>query len=120
MRLLPPNPLQGHPYGSVQGDLADGAAVTEDTAASVLVATAGLARFRVRLKSSAAGTLSFEYCRADSANTGYGTSNPIDVTITADTEAVLEVDEHFGEGVGRVTFTPDADGTITYCDFSGV
>lgn len=119
-RLLAPNPLDGRPYGSVAGALADGAAVASGIAVSVLVATAGLARFRIRFQASVAGTLAFTFCRADTANTAYSTGNPDDVDVTADTEAVLEVETHYGEGIGRVTFTPDDDGTVTYCDFAGV
>lgn len=119
-RLLAPNPLQGHPYGSVAGPLKDGAALTNGVPASQKIVCAGLARFRVRVKATCAGTLSVRFCRADAANTPYLTNQPAAVPMAANTEAVLNVDPHFGEGIAIVTVTPSADGVLTYCDLSGV
>lgn len=119
-RLLAPDPLRAQPYGSIGGPFADGAALVANTAISQHVVLAGVARWRLRLRSTAAGTLAVRYARADAANTLYTAAQPADVAVTANTEATLAVPEHYGEGVALVTFTPSAAGNLTYCDLSTV
>jgi len=111
------------------GALKAGAACVNATAISEYVAIPNKGDIRVRLKASVGGTLSLHYMGPDLdiergvAGTEYTTANPADVTVTANTEAVIDTgtgtDTHpMGEGYCKVIFTPSGSGTITFCDVS--
>jgi|SRR6185312_3908722 len=110
------------------GALKAGAVCVASTAMSEYVAIPNKGDVRVRIKASVGGTISLHYMGPDvdvTAGTGteYSTGNPADVTVTADTEAMVDTgkdtDAHpMGEGYVKITYTPSGSGTITFCDVS--
>lgn len=104
--------------------LKDSASVLNGVAVSQIIAIAGANRFRLRWKSSCAGTLSFAYVGPDRdvnnsvAGTVYAQNNPADVSVSAATETKADIELLYGEPYLKVTFTPGADGTITYAHAS--
>jgi len=125
-----PNPA--HPssgarrHRRVGGALAPAAAFLNTVAISALLALAGSARLRIRIKTATnGGELKLEFVRPGSAGDFveadlYTANNPAPVAVVAGTETMLEVADHFGEAMALLTFTPTGNGTITYCDISEV
>jgi len=88
---------------------------------SIIVPVAGGARWRARIKTATGGgTLSAAYVRNVTGNAAYTSNNPANVAVVAGTENIMEEDTHMGESLLKLTFTPSADGTLTYLDFMGV
>lgn len=117
------HPRRDQMHQVVGGALAPGAAYTNGSAVRAIVQLAGAARFRVRFKGSGAGSLALAFLRPGATLTNPATAEtyntaPSPVAVTANTEAVLEVAEHFGEHGAVLTFTPSADGTVTWCDIA--
>lgn len=107
-------------HRTVGGTLADGVALATGVAVSALIPLAGSSRFRIRIKASAAGTLSSAFVRPGTtgfdAASLYTTGNPTDVAVVANTETKLEISEHYGEALLLLTYTPSGNGTLTFCD----
>lgn len=99
--------------------LGAGAALTSGAPCAVAIPVAGAIAWKVRFKATAGGVLTSAYLRPDTV-TPYEGDNPGDVAVTANAMAVVSVASHFGEGWVRVTFTPSADGVVTYLDASQV
>lgn len=101
-----------------KGVLAASAAVVNATPVSEYVQVAGSARVRARIKTSGAGTLDLTFgFFVNDVFTAYATGNPAQVAVSAATEAKIESDT-YGESWCKVTFTPSANGTVTFCDVS--
>jgi hypothetical protein len=110
------------------GALKAGATCANATAIAEYVAIPNKGDVRARIKATVGGTLSMHYMGPDvdvAAGTGteYTTGNPTDVTVTANTEAMIDTgkdtDAHpIGEGYVKVIYTPSGSGTITFCDVS--
>lgn len=100
-----------------RGPFADGAALTNAQAVSEIVTVAGAVAWRHRFKATCAGTLSYRYLRPDGSDTPYDVDNPADVPVLANTEVSVEVTQHVGESRLRITFTPSANGAVTWSDF---
>lgn len=101
--------------------LHSGVAVTNGNAVSALVRCAGASRGRVRFKSTGAGSLKLEFVRPGGSQrsgvTVYGAGNPDAVAVTGGTETLLTTDAIAGEAMALITFTPSANGTVTFCDW---
>ena len=111
------------------GNLATNDPGTAFTNADPVVAEVAIAgAFLVRLRGlfTGDGTLSFRYLRpasarpADPSAAGYAydptvTGPHADVTVTADTEFLVDINPG-GESDLEVTFTPGADGVVTFFD----
>lgn len=102
-----------------------GAALANGVPAAAVVQLAGTARFRIRIAATAAGTLSLAFVRPDETDhfddtDVYTTGNPPNVAVVANTEAKMDVAEHYGEAFAVVTFTPAADGAVDYVDICEV
>lgn len=112
-----PDPRRALPHRSLL-DANDPTAATlaSGVAKSWVVPIAGSPRARLKWLSTCAGTLAFALLRPD-GRTAYTTGNPANVVITAGTEADAIIDPLYGEGRLRITFTPSANGTVTYIDF---
>ncbi len=117
---MPPSPTTVYmsPSRIASGAFAPGAAFTNGNAITVLRPCAGVARGRVRFKASAAGTLVLTYVSPDGA-TDYTTPTATSVAIVANTEKELDFTP-YGEAYYKLTFTPSAGGTVTYCDECGL
>jgi hypothetical protein len=88
-----------------------------DGAFSVKVTIAGSRVARLRYKMTGAGVFSFAFCRCDAALTPYGADNPANsAAVVADVEDSCDLTLQ-GEAYLKITFTPSADGAITFCDF---
>lgn len=106
-----------NPHYSLNAALKTGASFSNGVAVNERIYTGGASRFRGRWKSTGGGTLSFTFLRHD-GTTAYSTLNPGSVAVVANTETSFTVDPHYGEKYLTITFTPSADGTITYFDIS--
>lgn len=99
----------------------EGGTITIATAISLTEPIAGDNYTRFYWKASKAGTLKFEFVRPykspEATEDVYDTKAVPDVTTVADTEKVVTVPVE-GESRLKITFTPDATGTITYADIS--
>ncbi len=117
---MPPSPRTTYlsPLRLV-GALAAGAAVSSGNAVNELRACAGVARGRVRLKASVAGTLEVRFAGPDEGATVYTTPAAVSAAVVANTEQMIEF-APFGEAFLQIRFTPSANGTITYCDICGL
>lgn len=121
-RVFPDQPIVHRPVG--QGLIA-GAHLLASAAATAVATVAGATRFRIRIKVTHAATLSAAFCQPDWPNDDphpYGTGNPTDVALVANTENQLDVDPHFGEALLLLTLTNSAAGAldVTYCDLMAV
>lgn len=113
-----PSPRDARGHWTLKGAWKPGTAFTNGAAITIDVPCAGAERIRIRMKTATGGgTLAAAWLRPD-GETKYTANNPADVAIVAGTENKMDVDPHFGEGLLRLTFTPSADGTITYVDVS--
>ena len=113
------------------GAFAPGATIAQDSTIREAIAFASAQNGRIRFKSSVAGVLSAKWLRpsldpafsaqfdedVDGTAGVCVTGNPIDVAVSADTEALMVVD-CAGEGWLLLEFTePDVGaGTVTYCN----
>lgn len=103
------------------GALKPGSTLATGVAAVCDIKIGGLERFRIYFKSTAAGTLSAQYQKANTEDTTLLTiGNPANVTIVANTENKMDVNPHFGERGLRVTFTPSGNGVVSTAEYCGV
>lgn len=102
-----------------QGLAAD-APLSTGVPVEAFIALAGAQRWRVRIRASAAGTLSAAYVRAGRRTDVYAANNPADVAVVANTETAMSEATHFGAAAVRLTFTPSGNGAVTYCDIEAV
>lgn len=110
-------------HSSLIGQLAAGASVLTGVAARAVANFAGGVRARIRLKATVAGTLDLKYLRpaqpspfpTDLSTLLVYDVNPAQVAVTANVEAVMDMDL-YGEQGGVVVFTPSGNGTITWAD----
>ncbi len=98
--------------------LAVAAALTNGSPVSQVIPIAGCPAGRVRWKSTCAGTLKGEFCSSD-GETVYATAQPASVAIVANTENYFDFNPR-GEAYFKITFTPSADGAVTFCDVCGL
>jgi hypothetical protein len=106
-------------HWALGGDFTAGSPFLTAVPIGVTLPMAGAERMRVRFRTSGAGgTLAARFVRPDGPDTPYTQMQPVDVTVTANVEAVLDIEPHFGEGLIRLTFTPSGNGNITFCDAS--
>jgi hypothetical protein len=106
-------------HWAVGGDFVAGSPFLNAVPISTTIPIAGAERMRVRFKTSGAGgTLAARFVRPDGVDTLYTQMQPVDVAITVNVEAVLDIDPHYGEGLVKITFTPTGNGNITFCDAS--
>lgn len=95
-----------------------GVPFVDAVAQAVLTPIQGALGVRIRFKATCDGALAFEYRRnsPDIVTAYTGAPAPsADVPVTADTEAVANIAPG-GEAYLVVTFTPSADGAVTYAD----
>jgi hypothetical protein len=112
-------------YGGNLATNDPGTAFTNGDAVTAEVAIAGALLIRIRGLFTGGGTISLAYLRpaasrpADPAAAGYAyTADPAphaDVDVTADTEFSFDINPG-GESDLLVTFTPSADGVVTFLD----
>jgi hypothetical protein len=96
--------------------LADGLPLTSGVPVTFTVAVAGAWRFTARLKTSGCGgTLATAFLRPD-ASVAYSTDSPDDVAVSDGVETDTGEVSCAGQNRIRLTFTPDDDGTLDYCD----
>lgn len=106
-------------HWSVGADFRPGAPFLAAVPISVVVPTAGANRLRLRFKTTGnGGTLVFQFVRPDESDTPYTGSQPVDQTVTAGTELVVDINPHYGEGLLKLTFTPAGNGSVVFCDVS--
>lgn len=104
-----------------KGPFADGAAFVNATPISDVVVLAGSAAWRHRFKATGAGTLQYRYLRpVGPTDVPYDIDAPADQPVVANTEVAVEATQHFGESRLRITFTPSANGNITWSDISEI
>ena len=89
--------------------------ITIATPITILVPIAGDNYTRIYFKASKAGTLKFQFVRPFPESAVYDTKAVVDVTTVADIEKLVDIPVE-GESQIKITFTPDATGTISYCD----
>lgn len=116
------------PARRLVGALKAGAALANATPAFETISVAGKSFIRVRFKATVGGTLSVHFLgpdhdeEANSLGTEYTTGNATDVTVTANTEAVIpgpgDTTACYGESFAKITFTPSGSGTINFADVS--
>lgn len=112
-----PSTFDEHIPGSVSGRLKDKTQLVSLVEVRENVTCAGVGRIRVRFKATCPGVLKFIFLRSlTNHDTDYDTQQPLPVAVAANVEAVIDVEEHFGEGRAAVSFTPDVDGEVVYCD----
>ena len=90
----------------------DGTQVVAGTPLQIVEALAGCSRWRLRIKTNGAGTLSAAYRRPGTIPVNYEDNNPADVAVLANDEISMDVDFHWGEEAVEITFTATA-GTVT-------
>lgn len=106
-----------HVPDSIGGSLRDGAQVLNGVPVQEAFSCAGTARIRIRFLCTAAGTLACRFLRNNlKDNIEYPTNQPADAAVVANTETVLDIPIHYGEGRAYVQFTPTANGLVEYCD----
>ncbi len=115
-----PIPTKGRPYPKntrthreIGGGLAAGTLLVADPVTED-IAIAGDSSTRLYFKSSAPGTLSFEFYRPNQVDL-YDTNAADDETVVADTEVIIDIAVE-GEAKLKVTFDPTGAGAITYAD----
>lgn len=112
-----PSTFDEHVPGSVGGDLADGAEFVSGTAIAETFTCSGVARIRIRFLATAPGVLALYFLRPMlNEETAYPTGQPDPISVTANEEAILDVQFHMGEGRAAISFSPSADGVVSYCD----
>lgn len=126
MRFHPRHDLVPHTLGHHPGDsLAAGATLVSGTPVKAIANLAGAARARIRLKTTANGSLTLAYLRPDQpreftiADALVYDAAPSPVAVTGGTEAVMDLDL-YGEHGAVVIFTPSANGAVTWADISQV
>jgi hypothetical protein len=106
-------------HWALGGDFTAGAPFLNAVPIDEILPMTGAGRMRVRFKTSGGGgTLAARFLRPDGSDALYSQSQPVDLSVTAGVEAVLEIDPHYGEGLLKLTFTPSGNGSVTYCDAS--
>lgn len=115
-----------------KGEFAPGAAISQSGTIRVAMPIVSAGKFRFRFKASVGGTLSGKimspsiqegqyanfHNELDGTDPVATTGNPASVTVTANTEALLEVNDLAGEAFLLVEFTEggSAAGTVTYAN----
>jgi len=102
----------------LQGNLKPTTAILNGVAVSQLIPIAGCPAGRVYWKSSCAGSLKLELMDP-TGTTAYASSLIGPTAILAGTENHVDFNPR-GEAYLLITFTPSADGTITFCDACGL
>lgn len=114
-----------HPQRRLNGALKPGATLAAATPVYEAIATAGVAKLRVRVKITTAGTVDLlignavmDQALADPSANTHTTGNPVQVALSANTEAMIEITNLSGEEyvVAKVVSTPG--GAVTYVDVS--
>lgn len=106
-------------HWAVGGDFTAGAPFLAAVPIDEILPMTGAGRMRVRFKTATSGgTLAARFLRPDGSDVSYTQSQPVDLTVAAGVEAVLDLDPHYGEGLLKLTFTPSGNGTIAFCDAS--
>lgn len=112
-----PSTFDEHIPGSISGHLRDHRELVDGQVVKENFTCAGVARIRVRFLATVGGQLVLHFLRSVvNHDIDYPTNQPDPVTVAANVEAIIDVEEHFGEGRASVSFAPNADGEITYCD----
>lgn len=104
----------------IDGDLAVGQPFSNGVAISTFIRLAGMQWFRIHFKATGGGSLTLQYLQAGQQTAVLASGNPAAVAIVANTENKLDVNPHFGEFGGILTYTPTADGVISVSEYSGV
>jgi hypothetical protein len=102
----------------LRGVFAPGAAVISATPITQFRPCAGVSKGRLRFKATAAGTLKVEYAAPDGV-TVYTLPAAVTAAVIANTEVLLDWVLQ-GEAYYLLTFTPSANGNVTYCDECGL
>jgi hypothetical protein len=120
-------------WGDASGDdeeqFRPGGAITKNGSIYTIIPVASGGKFRMRFEASVGGTMVSAYLKPgitpglyksfyhakDGSDPVTTTGNPADVTVTADTEALLEINDLSGEAYLLVKFTEAnvAAGTVT-------
>lgn len=129
---MPKHPDHGpRIYRNLGGELAPGATVASGATVGVLVPIFGYEEVRIRLKTtSGAGTLKATFIRPDGDGAfpddgthRHTTGNPADVSVSAATEAMMEVSDLRGEAYLLVEYVDDGvtgpGTTLDYVTFGG-
>lgn len=112
---------------------APGAAIAKNAAIRVAIPITSAGKFRFRFKCTVTGTLKAEFLspgvlagtynsfqnELDGTDPVATTGNPADVTVSANTEALMEINDLAGEGYVLITFTEAnvAAGVVTYANY---
>lgn len=105
-------------HWALGGDFTAGGPFLNGVAIRVVVPMTGAHRMRLRFQATGAGALQARFVRPDGQDVAYTVMQPVDTAIVANVESVIDIDPHYGEGLLKLTFTPSANGTITFCDAS--
>lgn len=116
-------PAGSSKHRRVGGLLVDGAALTNATPVSVIVKLGnGVARWRLHFQATCAGSLTFRYVRPLKNQSLYTAGAPggapAAAAVVANVETIVTVQDHAGEQAVQVTFTPSANGAVTFADLS--
>ena len=88
-----------------------------NTVPAVVILATGCAKLATpRFLSTASGTLSFAFARPNGV--AYTAGNPANIAVTGGTPITPVALATLGAGTLIVTFTPTADGSITYADIA--
>ena len=111
-------PTEPNVHRNLGGAFAEGSAYLNATPITVDVVLSAAGMGKLYFKATKGGTLKLEILRSG-ADGVYTAKAHADVTVSDATESVTTI-TLMGERGLRVTFTPGADGVITYADIAAI